>query len=137
MHDFFPCEKVTIVWCRSYEHLICFWFSGLDYFLNVFLPLFQYIHSNPRRLMNHMKGLHIMCAYSICILGGKLIFSVDCYPSLFLENFSCWYTLYLSEHLRWILFNYWNLFKSPERCLPLCKLDQLTLMSTTTPPYFV
>ena len=86
----FPIGKRSHCRCqRSLIYLFCFWFIGLGYFQNVFLPLFQYIHSNPRRLMNHMKGLHIMCAYSICILGGKLIFSVNCYPSLFLKNCFC------------------------------------------------
>ncbi|XP_065676890.1 NADPH oxidase 4 isoform X2 [Hydra vulgaris] len=31
--------------------------------------LLKYLHSNPRRLVNHLKGLHILCAFTMCILS--------------------------------------------------------------------
>eukprot|EP00111_Clytia_hemisphaerica_P005367 TCONS_00015513-protein len=52
----FNCAIILIPMCRT---LLSF----------VRTKILKYIHSNPRRLINHMKGLHVMSAYTTCILG--------------------------------------------------------------------
>lgn len=52
----FNCALILIPMCRTVNSFVR-------------TKVLKYIHSNPRRLINHMKGLHIMCAFTICVLG--------------------------------------------------------------------
>ena len=52
----FNCALILIPMCRC----IMTW---------VRVKIFKHLHSNQRRLLNHLKGLHILCAHSTCFFG--------------------------------------------------------------------